>query len=92
MLDTGRNIDDITRHEHSRLFAVFLIPARAVGTKKNLTASAFSVVNMPIVAAARLKGDVCNGYLLGRKHLQIAVADEILFKSRVRLSFRKNTA
>lgn len=90
MLDVGGNIDNVTRRKLSWIFAALLIPAGTADAKKNLTAFVFCVVNMLVVAAIRFKGDVCNHDLLGRKHLKIAPADKILFKNRIRLSFRKN--
>ena len=39
-------------------FALLLIPALAGGADQQLTAAAFGVVDMPVVPAARLKGDI----------------------------------
>lgn len=58
--------------------AVLLVPALAVHTDKQLSAARFSVMDMPIVAAARLKGNIRDkDRLLGvGKRFEIAVADK----------------
>lgn len=53
------NNDDRTGYKTNCDLAVFLIPALACGTDKELTAAFFSVVDMPVIAASRLKGYIC---------------------------------
>ena len=48
------------------------------------------MVDVPVVAAARLKGDVVDDHLLGRDRSEVALADEVLRVGVVRLSDREN--
>ena len=47
-------------------FALLLIPALPVHTEKQLPAAGVGVVDVPVVAAARLKGHIGDKYGLGR--------------------------
>ena len=51
--------DDRTGYKAYCGLAVFLIPALACGTDKELTSAFFSVVDMPVIAASRLKCYIC---------------------------------
>ena len=59
VLDIRRNGDDIADAQTLRGLALLLIPALAVDADEQLSAAALRVVDVPVVAAARLKGDVC---------------------------------
>ena len=81
VLDLCRDGDDRAGRQADGGFALLLIPALACSADQNLAAAAFGVVDVPVVAAARLEGDV------GQKHralarfrqwVQIGIADEIL--------------
>ena len=60
VLYISRTRNAIAGFSRLRLFAFFLIPAFAVYTQKNLSAAFVSAVNVPVIAAARLKSDVGN--------------------------------
>src|SRR5699024_1529499 len=73
------NGDGVAGGERLGRLAPFLIPAAAGGAQENLAAALVGVVNVPVVAAARLKGDVGGGdTVFARQHLEIAVAHKIL--------------
>ncbi len=65
VLYLGRYIDNLSRSHLNCFLAPFLIIASSANADKHLTAAAFSVVDMPVVAAGRLKGNIENRYLLG---------------------------
>ena len=66
MLDVCRNLDDIAGVQTLRGLALFLVPALAVDADQHLSAALACVVDMPVVAAARLKGDVVDGQVIVR--------------------------
>lgn len=66
MLDVCRNLDDIAGVQALRGLALFLVPALAVDADQHLSAALACVVDMPVVAAARLKGDVVDGQVIVR--------------------------
>ena len=86
VLHIRRDVDDIARkHLHGRL-AFFLIPAPAGYADQHLPAAFRGVVNVPVVAASRLEGDIVERYLFLGYRSQIAVADEILRVCGVRFA------
>ena len=54
-----RDHDHGSRFEAYRGFALFLIPAASGGADEDLAAACLRVMDMPVVAAARLKCDIC---------------------------------
>ena len=80
VLHACRNGDHIAGMEFSGLLAPLLIPTPAVGTQQNLSAALGRLVDVPIVPASGLKGDVGQEYrLLGvGEWFQIGVSDKIL--------------
>lgn len=66
VLDVGGNLGDIAGVQALRGLALFLVPALAVDADQHLSAALACVVDMPVVAAARLKGDVVDGQVIVR--------------------------
>ena len=64
MLDFRRDIDDVTGLEFSCRFSPFLIPAAAGRDDQNLAAARFCMMDVPVIAAARLKGHIADINLL----------------------------
>ena len=69
-----------------RLLPPFLIPAGAGDTDEHLPAALFGVVDVPVVPAARFKGDIEGRDLVQRQRSEIALADEVLSISNVRVA------
>ena len=59
---------------------------KSLVTEQDLATAGLGVVDVPVVPAARLKGDVVDADLLGGDGSQIALADEVLGVSNVRLA------
>ena len=79
-----RDRDDSPRLQAHRLFPLFLIPAAPGCADQDLSAAGFGMVNMPVVAAARLEGDVREeDGALPRfcQRVQIRIAGKILAKA-----------
>lgn len=55
-----------------------LIPSAACGYQENLSAALIGMMDVPIVATSRLKGDISDGHLLGAKHREITLPSEVL--------------
>ena len=85
VLDVCRNIDHIPGMQLSRFFAPLLIPAASIDADQQLSAALVSVMNVPVVAAARLESHIEGRHLLQCQRFQIALSDEILLKAGVRL-------
>ena len=66
VLDVSRNLDDVSGVQTLCGLALFLIPALALNADQHLAAALACVVDMPVVAAARLKGDVVDGQVIVR--------------------------
>ena len=82
MLDLGRNSDDSAGSHRHCLFPPFLIPTTASYANQNLN---LLVMNMPVVTAARLKGDIGHPTF----HLcQETITREVLSVSGIRFSLR----
>ena len=89
VLHVGRNVDYGTgKYLHCR-FAFFLIPSATCNAYKHLASAFFSLVDVPIVAATRLKSDVEEGYLLRGYGSEVTLAGKILGVCGVRLADRK---
>ena len=57
--------------------ALLLIPAAAGHADQNLAAAALCVVDVPVVAAARLEGDVAHPHLAGGEGRKVALAHKV---------------
>lgn len=68
VLNSGGDVDYITSMQLAGRLAPFLIVATASSNEQNLAATFVCVVNMPIVAAAWLKGYVTNNNLVERAY------------------------
>ncbi len=79
VLDVGGDMDYGAGEYLYRGLAFFLIPATAGYSYEHLAAACVGFVDMPVVAASRLKRDLC----------EIAVAGEIFGVCRVGLADRK---
>ena len=73
----------VARLQQARGLAPLLIPSRAADADKHLHAL---VVDVPVVAAARLKRHVAHRHLALRQRRKVALADEILGVSLVWLA------
>ena len=82
MLHALGNGDDGARDQRNGFLAPFLIPTATAHADQHLHGT---VVNMPVVAAARLKADVAET-ACGIKDGEVAVANEILGVYRIRFA------
>ena len=80
VLDPGRNVYHIAGAQLLCRFAPFLIVTSTGHTDEDLSAAAFSVMNVPVVTAAGFKGHIVNTNLLRRKRCEIALPDKIFRK------------
>ena len=92
VLHVGGNVDNSAGQNLHSGFPLFLIPSSAGNTHEHLSTSFRGLVDMPVVAASRLKSHIGKGYLPGRYGRQIAVAGKILGVSRIGLAYRENHA
>lgn len=71
---------DIAGLEALRRFALFLIPALAVNADEELSAAALRIVDMPVIAAAGLEGDIYEKHRFARvgERIEIALTDKVL--------------
>ena len=79
MLDFRRNSNDCTVSQRHRRFPRLLIPPFTGGSDQQLAAAFFRVVDMPVIPASRLKGDICqkkSAFRL-RQGIQIRLPAEI---------------
>lgn len=60
MLYSGGNVNGVAGQKDLCLFTPFLIIPFSCNADKYLTAALFGIVNMPVVPAAGLKGDIEN--------------------------------
>ena len=72
VLDLRGNVHHIARMQLLRSFAPFLIVAPACHADKDLPTALCGMVDVPVVPAARLKGDIVNANLCGGQGGQIA--------------------
>ena len=77
VLDLRGNVHHIARVQLPRRFVLFLIVAPACHANKDLSTALCGMVDVPVVPAARLKGDIENVYLRGGQGCQIAFSAEI---------------
>ena len=94
VLDVSRNLDDVSGVQTLCGLALFLIPALALNADQHLAAALACVVDVPVIAATRLKRNVVDGQVIigiGER-LKIALADEILAKGHVGLAESKEAA
>ena len=89
MLHVGWNMDDCAWEDFLRRLAFFLIPASSGYAYQHLPAALCGVVRMPVVTAARLKGNVEERYLTVRYLCQITVAFEVFGVSYVGFANRE---
>lgn len=89
MLHVGRNMDDCAGEDFLRRLSFLLIPATSGYTYQHLSAALCGVVRMPVVTAARLKGNVEERYLTVRYLCQITVAFEVFGVSYVGFANRE---
>lgn len=89
MLNSDGNVYYIPGVKPLRFFFPFTIIALSGKADENLSAAFISVMNVPIVSAARFKRYVENTDLLSGNGSQIALFDKILCESVVRRSDRE---
>ncbi len=94
VLDVCGNGDDIAGHEALGRLALLLIPALAVDADEDLPAAALGMVYVPVIAAARLEGDVCEEQCRAgsRQRLEIASAGKVFGIRVVRLAEAEKAA
>ena len=78
VLHPGGDVDHVAGMELPGRLAPFLVPASAGHAEQNLSAALAGVVDVPVVPAARLKGDVVHAHLAGGEGLEVALPHEIL--------------
>ena len=74
VLDVSRNGNNRARFKADRFTALFLVPSASGRTYKQLASSLFGFMNVPVISAARLKGNISqeNGAFAGhRKGIEI---------------------
>lgn len=78
MLRSSRNPDGRAWFQTDGLLTFCLVPSRTGSTQQNLVAAAIAaVVNLPVDAAARFKGDVFDGHWAIGKHCEIALPSKV---------------
>lgn len=90
MLDVRFYDDDVARVQFARRLALGLVPATTRGAQKDLANLAAGVVDVPVVAAAGLEGDVHDLCALADQWLQVGLADEVLGVGVIRLTPRED--
>ena len=80
MLDVRRNLHNIADRKAPRRLAFLLIPSLARDADEDLPAALLCMMDVPVVAAARLEGHVVNRHdrPLLRQDIQIRLSAEIL--------------
>ncbi len=84
---SGGDVDDGAGKYFHRRFTFFLIPSATCNAHEHLSAAILSFVDVPVVAATRLKSDVKERYLFGGYGCKVAVAGEILGICRVGFAY-----
>ena len=64
MLNSGGNVDYISRVQFAGRLASFLVITATAGDEQNLSAAFVGMVDVPIIAATGLKGDVADNNLI----------------------------
>ena len=80
VLDAHRDIYHIAGAQFLCRFAPFLIKPSTSHADEDLSATAFGVMDVPVVAAAGLERNVVNADLLGGKGHEVALPDKVLRK------------
>ena len=78
VLDLGGDVDAVAGVQFHGGLALLLVVAAAGHADEDLAAAGLCVMDVPVVAAARLKGHVVDAHLLGGDGGQITLADKIL--------------
>lgn len=89
VLYPSRDVHHVTRPKLPGFAAPLLIPPAPADADQHLPASAFRVMDMPVVPAARLKGHIECGNLFLCQNRKIALSGKILCESFILLSNRK---
>lgn len=87
VLDIRGDIDHISRMERLGFLTPFLILVLSGDADKNLSAALVRMVDMPAIAASRLKRHIEDANLLGRERRKVAFV--LLISSRI--SCRSNS-
>lgn len=86
VLHVGGNVHHVAWQQLACGLAPLLIPAAASHTDEELTTTVRGVVDVPVVAAAGLEGDVVDGNLFRGDGGEIALSDEVFGVSGIRLT------
>ena len=86
MLYPGRDIYNISGSKLSCRASPLLIISTPSHADKHLSTAAFGVMDMPVIAAGRLKGHVEHRYLLGGNGGKVALSHKV-FSVRVCLPY-----
>ena len=90
MLDIRGDVNDRTGQDPYGGFALLLIPTLTSYADKHLSASFGRAMDVPVVTAARLEGDIVDNHLVVGDGGEVAVADKIAGEGRVRFSDWEN--
>ena len=90
MLDASRNVHHVAGLQFHRRLAPFLIVAASRRRDENLATALLCMMDMPVIAACRLKSHVPHTHLFLADHVEIALAHEILGVGVVRLAHREH--
>lgn len=88
-----RDDNDRAGRQANSILAFFLIPALAGCADQDLPAAALGMMDMPVVAASRFKGDVRKPhrtFAVLCQRVQIGIADEKLGKGGIGLPLTEN--
>ena len=86
VFDFGGDVDAVAGVEFYRVFAPFLVVAATGDADEYLAAAGFGVVDVPVIAAGGLEGDVEDADLAGGYGGEVALADEVFCEGVVWLS------
>jgi hypothetical protein len=78
VFDAGKNVHDITGEELPCLFPELLIPTPSTSYQQYLSAFFSSLVDMPVVSASGLKGNIGRHDTFAGKNIEVAQSAEIL--------------
>ena len=90
MFDSRGDVDDIARMEFPGWLSPFLVIALPIGHEQYLPPAFLGSMDVPVVSAPRLEGDVGNEDPVLIKRIKIALPVEILGKPVIRLSKTKH--
>ena len=80
------DVDDIAGVQLLSCFAPLLVVASSGHTDQDLAAALISLVDVPVVAAAGLKGHIVHAHLAGGERVEVALSHKILGKTVIGLS------